>query len=47
MAFPLPDKPSIAVLPFVNMSDDPRQMLRVMDEMEGMRREDLSSKGKK
>jgi adenylate cyclase len=25
MAFPLPDKPSIAVLPFVNMSDDPRQ----------------------
>jgi adenylate cyclase len=22
MAFPLPDKPSIAVLPFVNMSDD-------------------------
>ena len=24
MAFPLPDKPSIAVLPFVNMSDDPR-----------------------
>ena len=24
-----------------------RQMLRVMDEMEGMRREDLSSKGKK
>ena len=25
MALPLPDKPSIAVLPFVNMSDDPRQ----------------------
>ena len=25
MAFPLPDKPSIAVLPFVNMSDDPAQ----------------------
>jgi adenylate cyclase len=25
MAHPLPDKPSIAVLPFVNMSDDPRQ----------------------
>ena len=25
MAFPLPDKPSIAVLPFVNMSDDPNQ----------------------
>ena len=25
MAFPLPDKPSIAVLPFVNMSDDPKQ----------------------
>lgn len=24
MAFPLPDKPSIAVLPFVNMTDDPR-----------------------
>jgi adenylate cyclase len=24
-AFPLPDKPSIAVLPFVNMSDDPKQ----------------------
>ena len=25
MAFPLPDKPSIAVLPFSNMSDDPEQ----------------------
>ena len=25
MAFPLPDKPSIAVLPFENMSDDPQQ----------------------
>ena len=25
MAFPLPDKPSIAVLPFANMSDDPDQ----------------------
>jgi TolB-like protein/Tfp pilus assembly protein PilF len=25
MAFPLPDKLSIAVLPFVNMTDDPRQ----------------------
>ncbi len=25
MAFPLPDKPSIAVLPFTNMSDDPKQ----------------------
>jgi adenylate cyclase len=25
MAFPLPDNPSIAVLPFVNMSDDPKQ----------------------
>jgi TolB-like protein/class 3 adenylate cyclase/Flp pilus assembly protein TadD len=25
MAFPLSDKPSIAVLPFVNMSDDPKQ----------------------
>ncbi len=25
MAFPLPDKPSIAVLPFVNMSRDPEQ----------------------
>ena len=25
MAFPLADKPSIAVLPFVNMSDDPKQ----------------------
>jgi len=25
MAFPLPDKPSIAVLPFVNMSSDPEQ----------------------
>jgi adenylate cyclase len=25
MAFPLPEQPSIAVLPFVNMSDDPKQ----------------------
>jgi adenylate cyclase len=25
MAFPLPDKPSIAVLPFTNMSEDPEQ----------------------
>jgi TolB-like protein/tetratricopeptide (TPR) repeat protein len=25
MAFPLPDKPSIAVLPFTSMSDDPKQ----------------------
>ena len=25
MAFPLPDTPSIAVLPFVNMSEDPKQ----------------------
>ncbi|MBW2566928.1 MAG: tetratricopeptide repeat protein, partial [Deltaproteobacteria bacterium] len=25
MAFPLPSKPSIAVLPFTNMSDDPKQ----------------------
>ncbi|MFQ5990779.1 MAG: copper-binding protein, partial [Candidatus Methylomirabilales bacterium] len=25
MAFPLPEKPSIAVLPFVNMSEDPEQ----------------------
>jgi TolB-like protein len=25
MAFPLPDEPSIAVLPFVNMSENPRQ----------------------
>jgi adenylate cyclase len=25
MTLPLPDKPSIAVLPFVNMSDDPKQ----------------------
>ena len=25
MAFPLPDKPSIAVMPFVNMSEDPKQ----------------------
>ena len=25
MVFPLPDKPSIAVLPFTNMSDDPKQ----------------------
>lgn len=25
MAFKLPDKPSIAVLPFINMSDDPQQ----------------------
>ena len=25
MAYPLPEKPSIAVLPFLNMSDDPKQ----------------------
>jgi adenylate cyclase len=25
MAFPLPDKPSIAILPFANMSEDPKQ----------------------
>ena len=25
MAYPMPDKPSIAVLPFTNMSDDPQQ----------------------
>jgi TolB-like protein len=25
MAHPLPDKPSIAVLPFINLSDDPSQ----------------------
>jgi TolB-like protein len=25
MAFPLPDKPSIAVLPFINLSEDPKQ----------------------
>jgi adenylate cyclase len=25
MAFPLPDKPSIAVMPFINMSEDPKQ----------------------
>jgi adenylate cyclase len=25
IAFPLPDKPSIAVLPFINMSEDPKQ----------------------
>ena len=25
MAFPLPDKPSVAVLPFTNMSADPKQ----------------------
>jgi len=25
MAYPLPDKPTIAVLPFVNMSGDPEQ----------------------
>ncbi len=25
MAFPLPDKPAIAVLPFINMSEDPKQ----------------------
>jgi TolB-like protein/Tfp pilus assembly protein PilF len=25
MAFPLPDKPSVAVLPFANMSEDPKQ----------------------
>lgn len=25
MSFPLPDKPSIAVIPFVNMSEDPKQ----------------------
>jgi adenylate cyclase len=27
MAFPLPDEPSIAVLPFVNISEDPKQEL--------------------
>jgi hypothetical protein len=27
MTFPLPDGPSIAVMPFVNMSDDPKQEL--------------------
>jgi adenylate cyclase len=27
MALPLPELPSIAVLPFVNMSDDPKQQL--------------------
>jgi adenylate cyclase len=26
MAFPLPDKPSIAVLPFINMSGDPKKV---------------------
>ena len=25
MSHPLPDKPSIAVLPFINMSEDPKQ----------------------
>ena len=25
MKYPLPDMPSIAVLPFVNMSEDPKQ----------------------
>ena len=25
MAYPLPEKPSIAVLPFVNLSNDPEQ----------------------
>jgi TolB-like protein len=25
MTYPLPDEPSIAVLPFINMSDDPKQ----------------------
>jgi adenylate cyclase len=25
MAFPLPDKPSIGVLPFANLSEDPQQ----------------------
>src|SRR5512136_2164932 len=27
MAFPLPDKPSIAVLPFINLSGDPKDDL--------------------
>ena len=42
MAFPLPDKPSIAVLPFVNMSEDPKQEFFV----DGMTEEILTALSK-
>jgi adenylate cyclase len=42
MAFPLPDKPSIAVLPFVNMSGDPKQEFFV----DGMTEEILTALSK-
>jgi adenylate cyclase len=42
MALPLPDKPSIAVLPFVNMSEDPKQEFFV----DGMTEEILTALSK-
>jgi len=42
MVFPLPDKPSIAVLPFVNMSEDPKQEFFV----DGMTEEILTALSK-